>query len=176
MLGGLNVGSKLRTLLGSLASPSFMSKVANKPKHCIYKGTGIVELVIDLSKIGVIVVREIDDSDETDVSELRDGKDYWFKTPYGDVLYACGLDQLRVLLGMVRVIEQSLISEWIYLIQRINDLPEKDSLTIEVSYGDNIGSGVASLSGNRIIRFNNGSQLLTGLMNALPSDRKGLIS
>ncbi|MBK0021644.1 hypothetical protein IAE29_09980 [Ochrobactrum sp. S46] len=97
-----------------------------------------MELVIDLSKIGVIVVREIDDSDETDVSDRRDGKDYWFKTPYGDVLYACGLDQLRVLLGMVRVIEQSLIGEWIYWIKRICDLKSEDSkfkyLEFELSY------------------------------------------
>ena len=153
-----------------------MPKEENKPKHCIYKGAGIVELVIDFSKIGVIVVREIDDSDETDVSDRCDGENYWFKTPYGDVLFACGLDQLRILLGMVRVIEQRLIAEWIYLIQRINDLPEKDSLTIEISYGDNIGRGVARLSGNRIIRFNDGSQLLTSLMHAFPSNRNGLSS
>ncbi|MBO1040681.1 hypothetical protein [Brucella pituitosa] len=125
-----------------------------------------MEIVIDLSKIGVIVVREIDDSDETDGSDFRDGEDYWFKTPYGDVLYARGLDQLRLLLGMVREINQQLIGNWIYWMTRIFELKTENSkfkhLEFELSYDGKVTAFFPEMEGRE--GFDDLSYLLTYLL------------
>lgn len=120
-----------------------------------------MEIVIDLSKIGVIVVREINDGDKKDNYDRN--SDFWFKTPFGNVLYACGLDQLRVLLGMVREIERQLIGNWIDSIERICEM-NKEGLKFNISYDVNVGQVIGWLPDeDQATKYDDLSQLLTHL-------------
>ncbi|CAB4325366.1 MULTISPECIES: hypothetical protein [Brucella] len=126
-----------------------------------------MEIVIDLSKIGVIVVREINDGDKKD--DYDRNSDFWFKTPFGNVLYACGLDQLRVLLGMVREIERQLIGDWIDSIERICEM-NREGLKFSISYDGKVGRVIGWLPDeHEAAKYDDLSQLLTHLQALSPS-------